>query len=134
VGLAELSNETVGAPKDPNANQRDEFMLFKGEIDSHPTEKLLLRAFGSFVRDAENINKYPRPGLDYFESSDVPNEIRGANGEAIYTWATGFPTLVGFDFKDLWAREQGSEIFYSPPPTPPFVSDSIFSPSQQQYA
>jgi len=134
VGLPELSNETLGAPKDPNANQRDEFMLFKGEIDSHPTEKLLLRAFGSFVRDAENINKYPSPGLDYFESSDVPNEIRGANGEAIYTWATGFPTLVGFDFKDLWAREQGSEIFYSPPPTPPFVSDSIFSPSQQQYA
>jgi vitamin B12 transporter len=135
VGLPEFSNETVGAPKDPNANQRDEFMLFKGEIDSHPTEKLLLRAFGSFVRDAENTNKYFSPGLDTTESFDVPNEIRGANGEAVYTWAPGFPTLLGFDFKDLWAREKSFEIFYKAPlPTVDFVSNSIFSPSQQQYA
>jgi vitamin B12 transporter len=134
VGLPELSNEDFGAPKDPNANQRDEFMLFKGEIDSQVTEKLLVRAFGSFVRDAENTNKNPSPGLDVFESFDTPNEIRGANGEAIYTWAPGFPTLVGFDFKDLWAREQSSEIFFFPKPTPPLVSNSIFSPTQQQYA
>jgi vitamin B12 transporter len=135
VGLPEFSNETVGAPKDPNANQRDEFMLFKGEIDSHPTEKLLLRGFGSFVRDAENINKYLSPSLDYTESSDVPSEIRGANGEAVYTWAPGFPTLMGFDFKDLWAREKSLEIFYKKPlPTVEFVSNTVFSPTQQQYA
>jgi vitamin B12 transporter len=134
AGLPELSNETPGAFKDPNANQRDEFMLFKGEIDSQVTEKLLVRAFGSFVRDQEQDNKYPSFKNNYFESDNVPNEIRGANGEAVYTWIAGFPTLVGFDFKDLWARVQGSFITYSPPPTPPFVSDSIFSPTQYQYA
>ena len=132
VGLPEFSNFNAGAPKDPNANQRDEFMLFKGEIDSHPTEKLLLRAFGSFVRDEAQTNQNRSSGINEFSYSDVPSEIRGANGEAVYTWATGFPTLVGFDFKDLWAREQGTTIFYSPPP--PFVSSSIFSPTQQQSA
>ena len=130
--MPEFSNFNPGAPKDPNANQRDEFMLFKGEIDSHPTEKLLLRAFGSFVRDEAQTNQNRSPGINEFSYSDVPNEIRGANGEAVYTWAAGFPTLIGFDFKDLWAREQGTTIFYSPPP--PFVSSSIFSPTQQQYA
>ncbi|HTT74910.1 MAG TPA: TonB-dependent receptor [Candidatus Binataceae bacterium] len=137
VGLPEFSNETPGAFKDPNANQRDEFMLFKGEIDSQLTEKLLVRAFGSFVRDEAQTNKYPSFKNNYFASFDIPNEIRGANGEAVYTWAPGFPTLVGFDFKDLWAREEGSEIFYLPPPPPPLnlsVSRSIFSPTQYQYA
>jgi len=133
VELPEFSNETTaGSPLDPNANQRDEFMLFKGEIDSHLTDKLLLRAFGSFVRDDEHDNKNPDPVNRYFSSFDVPNEIRGANGEAVYTWKPGFDTLVGFDFKDLWAREKSSEIFYTPPP--PFVSRSSFSPTQQQYA
>ena len=132
VGLYEFSNETVGAPTDPNANQRDEFMLFKGEVDSQITEKLLVRAFGSFVRDEEHLNKNPDPVNDYFESDDVPSEIRGANGEAVYTWLPGVVTLVGLDFKDLWAREGDSFISFKPPP--PFISNSIVSPSQQQYA
>jgi vitamin B12 transporter len=132
VGLPEFSNETIGAPLDPNANQRDEFMLFKGEIDSHPTEKLLLRAFGSFVRDDEHTNKNRDPVNQYFESIDVPSEIRGANGEAVYTWKPGLVTLVGFDFKDLWARESSSSIFYTLPPA--VYSSSSFSPTQQQYA
>jgi vitamin B12 transporter len=136
VGLPEFSNETLGAPKDPNANQRDEFMLFKGEIDSQVTEKLLVRAFGSFVRDQDQVNKYPSFKNNYFESDNTPGEIRGANGEAVYTWTEGFPTLVGFDFKDLWAREYGSFIDYLPPPPPVHlsVSNSIFSPTQEQYA
>lgn len=135
AGLPEFSNFFPGAPTDPNANQRDEFMLFKGEIDSQLTEKLLVRAFGSFVRDQENTNKYLSPALLYTEADNVPNEIRGANGEAVYTWAPGFPTLAGFDFKDLWAREQGFEIGYKKPlPTVSFVSNSIFAPTQEQYA
>ena len=48
VGLPEYSNFFPGAPLDPNANQRYEFMLFKGEIDSHPTDKLSLRVFRFF--------------------------------------------------------------------------------------
>jgi vitamin B12 transporter len=132
VGLMEYSNYSVGAPLDPNANQRDEFMLFKGEIDSHLTDKLLVRTFGSFVRDEEQTNKNPDPVNEYFNSYNIPNEIRGANGEAVYTWAPGFVTLVGFDFKDLWAREGGSTIYYTPPP--PVYSNNVFHADQQQYA
>lgn len=132
VGLPEYSNYTIGAPKDPNANQRDEFMFFKGEIDSQLTEHLLVRAFGSFVRDEIHVNKTHSPSLDYFNSDDIPNEIRGANGEAVYTWMPGLVTLIGFDFKDLWARERSSSIYYTPPP--PFYSSSVFSSTQQQYA
>ena len=46
-------------PLDPTAHQRTEFMLYKGEMDSHITDKLLVRWFGSFVRDEIRINKTP---------------------------------------------------------------------------
>ncbi len=43
VGLPEFSNEDPGAPLDPTAHQRTEFMLYKGEVDSHLTDKLLVQ-------------------------------------------------------------------------------------------
>ncbi|HUN57709.1 MAG TPA: TonB-dependent receptor [Candidatus Binataceae bacterium] len=142
VGLPEYSNEDFGAPLDPNANQRDEFMLFKGEVDSHPTEKLSLRYFGSFVRDEIRDNKTPDPINNYFNASDVPEEIWGSNGEAVYTWMPNWVSLVGFDFKNLWARSVFNSIFYTPPPCAkgahntecPNVSNTVFTATQQQYA
>ena len=46
----EFSNPDPGDPLDPTAHQRTEFMLFKGEVDSHVTDKLLVRWLGSYVR------------------------------------------------------------------------------------
>jgi len=34
------------------------------------------------------------------ESDNIPDETRGANLEAIYTWNENFRSLIGFDFKD----------------------------------
>ena len=131
VGLPEFSNFAVNPPSllDPTAHQRTEFMLFKGEIDSHITEKLLVRAFGSFVRDEIRINKVPSPGLLNSETDDVPDEIRGANGEATYTWLPGFASLMGFDFKDRWGRDGDNSTF---PPSP--ASVTVFHASRQEYA
>ncbi len=128
AGLAEYSNDDPGAPLDPTTHQRTEFMLYKGEVDSHLTDKLLVRWFGSFVRDEIRVNKVSSPGLTNEESNDIPDEIRGTNAEAIYTWQRGFDTLVGFDFKDRWGRDGEAA-------SPPFpASVSVFHYGRQEYA
>jgi len=129
VGLPEFSNIDPGAPLDPTAHQRTEFMLYKGEVDSHLTDKLLVRMFGSFVRDEIRINKIPSPGLPNSESDDIPDEIWGNNLEAIYTWVPGFTTLAGFDFKYRWERDGADSTF---PPSPPSVT--VFTADRKEYA
>lgn len=134
VGLPTFSNENVGNPLDPTAHQRTEFMLFKGEIESHLTDQLLVRWNGSFVRDEIRINKIPSPGLLNGESDDIPDEIRGTNAEAIYTWPiySWLPravTLVGFDFKDRWGRDGDNSTY---PGTPPSIT--VFHAERQEYA
>jgi len=131
VGLPEFSNTDKGNPLDPSAHQRDEFMLYKAEVDSHLTDKLLVRWFGSLVRDEIRINKVPTPGLPNGENDDIPEEIRGTNLEAVYTWTEGFDTLIGFDFKDLWARSGDNSFSPGPPPS---RSLTAFTADQQQYA
>jgi vitamin B12 transporter len=129
VGLPEFSNTDPGAPLDPTAHQRTEFMLYKGEVDSHLTDKLLVRMFGSFVRDEIRLNKTPSPELFYYESDDIPDEIWGSNLEAIYTWFPGFATVAGFDFKYRWERDGENSTF---PPSPPSVT--VFAVDREEYA
>jgi vitamin B12 transporter len=129
VGLPEFSNTDPGAPLDPTAHQRTEFMLYKGEADSHLTDKLLVRMFGSFVRDEIRINKVPSPGLPNSESDDIPDEIWGTNLEAIYTWFPGLDTLAGFDFKYRWERDGSSSTFPGSPP-----STTVFAVDREEYA
>jgi vitamin B12 transporter len=129
VGLPEFSNTDPGAPLDPTAHQRTEFMLYKGEIDSHLTDKLLVRAFGSYVRDEIRINKTPSPGLPNGESDDIPDEIWEGNLEAVYTWLRGFDTLAGFDFKYRWERDGDDSTFPGSPP-----SITVFTVDREEYA
>src|SRR5215469_162601 len=129
VGLPEFSNTDPGAPLDPTAHQRTEFMLYKGEVDSRLTDKLSVRMFGSFVRDENRINKVPSPGLPNSESDDIPDEIWGSNLEAIYTWFTGFDTLAGFDFKYRWERDSSNPFTPGFPP-----SASVFAVDRKEYA
>jgi vitamin B12 transporter len=129
VGLPEFSNIEPGAPLDPTAHQRTEFMLYKGEVESRLTDKLIVRGFGSFVRDEIRLNKTPSPGLLFSESDDIPDEIWGSNLEAIYTWLPGFATLAGFDFKYRWERDEESSTF---PPSAPSVT--VFAVHREEYA
>jgi vitamin B12 transporter len=129
VGLPEFSNTDAGAPLDPTAHQRTEFMLYKGEIDTHITDKLLFRWFGSFVRDEIRINKTPSPGLPNGESDDIPDEIWGNNMEAVYTWFPGFDTLAGFDFKYRWGRDGDDSTSPGSP-----ASITVFTADREEYA
>src|SRR5271155_837073 len=134
VGLPEFSNEDPGSPLDPTAHQRTEFMLYKGEVDSHLTDKLLVRWFGSFVRDEVRINKDPSPGLTNGESDDIPDEIWGTNLEAVYSWCRGFDTVAGFDFKYRWGRDGDVSTFPPSGGFPASTSITVFTEDREEYA
>ncbi len=127
-----------GVPLDRTAHQRNEFMLYKGEVEHHFGDKLLARASASFVRQDLRVNAPPFPGgivfgVPYFETDSIPEETRGGNAEAIYTWAPGFRTLAGFDFLDRWLRTDSSCSFCDP--IPPFAAGvSKFHARRQEYA
>ena len=127
-----------GVPLDTTAHQRDEFMLFKGEVEHHFGENLLVRANAFFVRQDLRLNAPPFPagivfGTPYFETDSIPDETRGGNIETIYTWAQGFRTVFGFDFKDRWVRSGSFCSFCDP--MPPFgIGVSEFHARRQEYA
>jgi vitamin B12 transporter len=137
VSLVDYTN--YQNPVNPTAHQRGEFMLFKGEIERQFTEKLTGRVSGSFVRNDVRLNFAPFAGNNGFELSEFdrfPEETRGANAEAVYSWREGWRTLAGFDFKDRWLRSVGFSTFMQPmpplPPVPPMKT--FFTPRRQEYA
>jgi vitamin B12 transporter len=127
-----------GVPLDPTAHERNEFMLFKGEAEHHFGEKLLVRASAFFLRQDLRLNAPPFPGglifgTPYFETDSIPEETRGGTAEAIYSWAPGWRTLAGFDFKDRWVRSGSFCSFCDP--LPPFAAGTTtFNARRQEYA
>ena len=120
-------------PLDPTAHQRDEFMLFKGEMEHHFSDQLMARASAFYVRQDLRVNATPFEGSSYFENDSVPDENRGGNSEVVYTWAPGFRTLAGFDFLDQWVRS-GSYCSFCDPNPPYGVGTSEFTARRQEYA
>lgn len=114
----------------PTAHQRSEFMLMNGVIEHHFGEHLVATANAFFVRNQVRINEVPFAGFTGSEVDRIPDETRGGELNAVYTWAKGFRTLAGFDFKDRWTRDYGSDVF--PPSTVP--STSVFHARRQEYA
>jgi vitamin B12 transporter len=130
VSLPDLS--ITSGILNPTAHQRGEFMLFKLEIERRVTDKLTARASVFFVRNDLRINFPPFPHDTGFELSEVdriPEETRGALGEATYAWSEGWRSVVGFDFKDRWLRDGSDLVFSSPPPERTF-----FTARRQEYA
>src|SRR5215472_12260226 len=115
-----LPNFNVAAfsPLDPTAHQRSEFMLFKGEVEHHFGEKLLVRTNSFFVRDDIRVTSTQYPGFTGSEDDRIPDETRGGLAEAIYTWTAGFRTLAGFEFRDLWVRSGSISKFPNKMPPP----------------
>jgi vitamin B12 transporter len=139
VSLANFSN-FLGIANNPNAHQRNEFMLYKGEIDRKFGDRLVANISGYFVRDELRLNQLPFPeqaqvplGSLTSEVDHVPDETRGANAETIYTWAPGFRSLMGFDFKDRWVHSS-SDLFFFTPHMPPSQSLTVFNARRQEYA
>jgi vitamin B12 transporter len=131
ISLANFSI-SEGIPLNPNAHQRNEFMLFKGGVDHNFGEHLQVRTSSFYVRDELRLNEVPFVGSPTSEVDHIPDETRGGNIEGIYTWTQNIRTLVGFDFLDQWARSTSDSIFFAPPP----VSESVsaFHSRRQEYA
>jgi vitamin B12 transporter len=125
-----LTNFTIpfGVPNNPTAHQRGEFMLYKGEVEHKFGERLVVRANGYYVRNQIRLNETPFLGFDGSEVDNIPEESRGAQIEAVYTWNENFRTVSGFDFRSLWARSDSTSVFAGT------LSASNFTASQQQYA
>jgi vitamin B12 transporter len=123
------ANISLGFPLDPNAHERTEFMLYKGEIEHRFGERLTVRASAYFVRDEIRDNELPFDGSTSSLIDDIPDETRGGNIESVYKWSKNFTTVAGFDFKDRWVR---TNSVFSFPPYPPSVS--IFRARRQEYA
>jgi vitamin B12 transporter len=126
VSLANFANFTT--PVDPNAHQRDEFMLFKGEVDHRFGSRLKTNVQAYFVRDDLRLNALPFPADPAFEVDRIPDEIRGTTWEAEYAWMTGVRTLIGFDFKDRWVRSVDEFTGFGA------TSNTAFHARRQEYA
>jgi len=128
-----LADYTIFAGQlNPTAHQRGEFMLFKGEIERRFTEGLIGRISASFVRNDLRLNYTPFKGDKDFEIAErdrIPEETRAALAEAVYTWAEGWRSLAGFDFKDRWVRINDVSIDAAPPP-----GLSFFTARREAYA
>jgi vitamin B12 transporter len=126
VGLVNFSN-SAGELLDPNAHQRGEFMLYKGEVEHKFTDRLWAKWSAFFVRNEIRLNNYPEPANPTFEVDDIPEENRSTNTELVYSWHWG-RTLAGFDFHDRWARIRNEQV------NPLFNVSSDFHHERQEYA
>jgi vitamin B12 transporter len=136
VSLASLSIAS-GIPLNPSAHQRNEFMLYKGELDRAFGRRLLTRLSAFYVRDALRLSNEPFAGSPSSESDHIADESRGGNLEGIYTWPHELRTLIGFNFLDRWVHSSSSIFEFAPPaPRPPPVSQflSVFNARRQEYA
>jgi vitamin B12 transporter len=128
VSLVNFSNYIT--PVDPNAHQRNEFMLYNGVVTHEFTDRLEGRVSTFFVRNDLRLNDTPFPENLSFQRDRVPDEIRGTNMELHYRWGEGFRSLVGFDFKDRWVRS--ADLYDTV--DPPTQSFTAFHARRQEYA
>jgi vitamin B12 transporter len=131
VSLPEFSISS-GIPLNPTTHQRNEFMLFKGEIDRQLTDRLLARLSAFYVRDEVRVNETPFTGNPFSETDHIPDETRGGNLDAVYTWTPALQSLVGFDFLDRWVHSGDDFVGFAPPPL--FRSVTVFNARRQEYA
>lgn len=128
VSLVNFSNFLV--PVDPNAHQRNEFMLYNGLLTHQFSDRMDGRMSVYFVRNDQRINDTPFPANPEFQRDRIPDETRGTNMELHYRWGEGFRSLVGFDFKDRWVRS--AELLDTI--APPSQSFTAFHARRQEYA
>ncbi len=128
VSLVNFSNFIT--PVDPNAHQRNEFMLYNGVVTHQFSDRLDGRMSVYFLRNDLRVNDTPFPANLTFERDRIPDETRGTNMELHYRWGEGFRSLAGFDFKDRWVRS--AELYDTlEPPTQSFTA---YHARRQEYA
>jgi vitamin B12 transporter len=128
VSLVNFSNFLT--PVDPNAHQRNEFMLYNGVVTHQFSDGLDGRMSTFFVRNDLRINDTPFPANLTAQRDRVPDETRGTNLELHYKWGEGIRSLAGFDFKDRWVRS--ADLFETVDPPAQFFTS--FHARRQEYA
>ena len=128
VSLVNFSNYLT--PVDPNAHQRNEFMLYNGVVTHQFSDRLDGRMSVFFVRNDLRLNDTPFPANLTAQRDRVPDETRGTNLELHYQWGEGFRSLAGFDFKDRWVRS--ADLYETV--APPYQSFTAFHARRQEYA
>ena len=128
VSLVNFSNFIT--PVDPNAHQRNEFMLYNGVVTHQFSDRLDGRLSAFFVRNDLRINDTPFPANLTAQRDRVPDETRGTNMELHYKWGEGIRSLAGFDFKDRWVRS--ADLFETVDPPAQFFTS--FHARRQEYA
>jgi vitamin B12 transporter len=128
ISLVDFSNFLT--PVDPNAHERNEFMLYNGVITHRFSDRIDGRMNVFFVRNDQRINDTPYPANPNFERDRIPDETRGTNMELHYRWGEGFRSLAGFDFKDRWVRS--AHLFDTT--EPPMQFFTAFHARRQEYA
>ncbi len=121
-----------GIPVNPNAHQRNEFMLYKGAIDHQFSERLSARLSAFYVRDELRVNEVAFTGSPFAETDHIPDETRGGNLDGVYVWNKILRSLAGFEFLDQWVHSQDDFVSYSPPPLS--RSLTVFNARRQEYA
>ncbi len=119
-----------GIPLDPNAHERNEFMLFKGALEHRFGENLLVRWNAAYVRSEIRDNAYPFPANPATESDGIADENRSTTLDAAYNWGSGFRSLLGFDFKDRWAHSGDNSNY----PQYDYQAITVFRHRRQEYA
>lgn len=132
VSLASYS-DSLGIPLNPNAHQRTEFMLFKGEIDRQVGEHLAVHTSAFFVRDDIRLNEVPFADSNEFQTDSIPDETRGNKIDAVYSWNSQQQSLLGFEFLDRWVHS-GDNLYFPAPPPPASRYLTIFNARRQEYA
>jgi vitamin B12 transporter len=126
-----------GIPVNPNAHQRNEFMLYKGAVDHQFGEKLTARLSAFYVRDELRVNEVPFTDSPFSETDHIPDETRGGNLDGVYVWNRIFRSLIGFEFIDQWVHSQDYFVSYSPPKpigNGNVGSLTVFNARRQEYA
>lgn len=106
VGL--FNNNNFASLPDPDARQKADFLLFKGEWQHEPMENLIYRVSGSYVRD--NLRFFDEP--DQFDTSPsvsrIPVEIASGEFQGNYYWRDLSVTTLGFEFEEKAADVRSS--------------------------
>lgn len=109
-----LANNNIGAGYgdfiDPNARQKDEFYLGKGEWEHSPSENLQYRLSGAYARTLNEFHDTADPevltspnywGDAFFLSRlRIPSDIKTGEAQVNYTEGAVGLTTLGFDFKE----------------------------------
>ncbi|MCS6927582.1 MAG: TonB-dependent receptor, partial [Candidatus Binatia bacterium] len=110
VGL--FNNNNFLAGPDPDARQRSDFVLLKGEWEHALARGLSYRLAGAYVRD--NLRFFDAP--DAFEPgsftvSRIPVELATGELQVNYAWRDLSLTTVGFEFEERSADVRSNSSF-----------------------